>query len=214
MDSSSFKTKTIDEFTKELQSAAPVPGGGGASALCGAIGTALGSMVCQVTRLKPKFAGDNDTYLKIINTAETVVEELLGEIDTDANAFSALMAAYRMPKGTDAERQVREKCIQEQLVNATEAPLYTMKLICKAIMLLSDAQKLSSHDVISDVAVGISLCRAALWGAAMNVYINAASMKDAAKRQSYIDEADNMISEYSEIADRVYMTTKAAIVKT
>lgn len=207
----SFREQTIDEFIIELQSKAPVPGGGGAAALCGAIGIALSSMVCQVTRSKAKFSGNQEDYERMIHEAEKLGDILLYEIDGDAEAFEYLMQAYRMPKTTDEEKAMRSALIQERIVYAIEAPLRTMHALCNTIMLFNEVQSKCSKDVISDVAVGVELCKAALKGSSMNVFINAMMMKNVQKRTSYITEAEYMITKYGAVADSVYADVKKVI---
>lgn len=206
-----FKNDSLDEFTAKLQSSSPIPGGGGAAALCGAIGIALSSMVCEVTKQKKGFEGDPTEYRAMIVKARRLRESLIDEIDSDARAFDTLMEAYHMPKSTEQEKKLREKMIQERLIVAAEAPLYTMHVICDTIELFDRVCPMSSPNVISDVAVGVSLCRAALHGASMNVFINASLMKDEQAKKKYIDWAEEMIAKYEPIADKVYAYVKKQV---
>ena len=207
----SFKNDTLDEFTAKLQSSDPIPGGGGAAALCGAVGIALSAMVCEVTKNKKGFEGDPTEYKAMIIKARRLRESLIDEIDSDARAFDTLMEAYHMPKGTPEEKALRDKTIQERLIVAAEAPLYTMHVICDTIELFDRVCPLSSANLISDVAVGVHLCRAALNGASMNVYINASLMKDEQMKKKYIDWANEMIAKYEPIADRVFAYVKKQV---
>ncbi|MBQ9949228.1 MAG: cyclodeaminase/cyclohydrolase family protein [Clostridia bacterium] len=208
----SFRQKTIDEFIKELESKSAVPGGGGAAALCGAVGIALSSMVCRVTQSKAEFEGSEDEYEQMIRESEKLGDILLYEIDGDAEAFEFLMEAYRMPKTTAEEKKIRSLLIQDRLVCAIEAPLRTMHALCDTIMLFSRVQSKCSRQVISDVAVGVELCKAALKGSSMNVFINAMLMKNEQKRTSYITEAEYMITKYGAVADSVYADVKRSII--
>ena len=207
----SFKNDTLDEFTAKLQSSDPIPGGGGAAALCGAVGIALSAMVCEVTKNKKGFEGDPTEYKAMIIKARRLRESLIDEIDSDARAFDTLMEAYHMPKDTPEEKALRDKTIQERLIVAAEAPLYTMHVICDTIELFDRVCPLSSANLISDVAVGVHLCRAALNGASMNVYINASLMKDEQMKKKYIDWANEMIAKYEPIADRVFAYVKKQV---
>ena len=206
-----FKNDTLDEFTAKLQSADPIPGGGGAAALCGAIGIALSAMVCEVTKNKKDFQGDPTEYRSMIVKAKRLRESLIDEIDSDAKAFDTLMEAYHMPKTTAEEKALRDKTIQERLIIAAEAPLYTMHVICDTIELFDKVCPMSSANIISDVAVGVHLCRAALNGASMNVYINASLMKDETAKKKYIDWANDMIAKYEPIADKVFAEVKRRV---
>ena len=206
-----FRNETLDEFTEKLQSSDPIPGGGGAAALCGAVGIALSSMVCEVTKAKKDFSGDPTEYKAMICKAQSLRESLIHEIDTDAEAFYTLMEAYHMPKNTEDEKQLRAKTIQERLVTAAEAPLYTMHVICDTIELFDRVCPMSASNVISDIAVGVSLCRAALHGASMNVFINASLMKDETVKAKYIKWAEDLIAKYEPVADRVYDYVKKQV---
>ena len=206
-----YRLQTIDEFTAALGSNAPTPGGGGAAALCASLGAALSSMVCRVTKAKPNFKGDVKLCDDIIMRAEKLRDILLNEIDADADAFDFLMEAYRSPKSTDAEKEKRKALIQERLIFAAEAPLRAMRAVCETVDLLTALKDISSRDVISDVAVGASLCKAALSGASITVYINAALLTDAEKKAYYVNAADEMLGRYGEIADRLFTELKSLI---
>lgn len=208
----SFRELTIDNFMQELESSSAVPGGGGAAALCGAVGIALSSMVCKVTKNKNVFPENDAEYDRMIMEAEKLNDILLYEIDGDAEAFEFLMQAYRMPKDTQEQKEIRKVLIQERLISAIEAPLRTMHALCDTISLFSEVQTKCSKEVISDVAVGVELCKAALKGSSMNVFINAMLMKNIQKRTVYITEAEYMITKYGAIADSVYADVKKMIV--
>lgn len=207
----SYRQMTIDQFMKELESSKAVPGGGGAAALCGAIGIALSSMVCHVTKNKGKFPENEAEYIRMIDEAEKLNDILLYEIDGDAEAFEFLMQAYRMPKDTDEQKEIRKMLIQERLISAIEAPLRTMHALCDTITLFNQVKEKCSREVISDIAVGVELCKAALKGSSMNVFINAMLMKNIQKRTVYITEAEYMITKYCAIADSVYADVKKTI---
>lgn len=208
-----YREQTIDEFTTALESKTPTPGGGGAAALCASLGAALSSMVCRVTKAKPSFKGDIKLCDDIITRAEKLRDTLLDDMDSDANAFSFLMEAYRSPKSTDDEKEKRKALIQERLIAATEAPLKVMRSVCETIDLLSALKDIASHDVISDVAVGASLCKAALTSASITVYINAALLTDTDKKARYINAADEMLRRYGDVADRLFEELKDIILK-
>ena len=201
-----YREQTIDEFTAALGSNAPTPGGGGAAALCASLGAALSSMVCRVTKAKPNFKGDAKLCDDIITRAEKLRDILLNEIDADADAFDFLMEAYRSPKTTDDEKEKRRALIQERLIFAAEAPLRAMRAVCETVDLLTALKDISSH-----VAVGASLCKAALSGASITVYINAALLTDAEKKAYYVNAADEMLGRYGEIADRLFIELKSLI---
>ena len=124
-----FSTSTCTEFVEVLASKAPVPGGGGASALVGAVGTALGNMVGSLTVGKKKYADVEEEILEIREKLEQKKQDLVRMVDEDAEAFEPLAKAYRMPKETEEEQAEKEKVMEAALKNAAEAPLCIMKTI-------------------------------------------------------------------------------------
>ena len=188
------------EFTSQTASKAPVPGGGGASALAGAIGIALGNMVGQLTVGKKKYADVEEDIIRLMSKAEELRKEFVACIDLDAEAFEPLSKVYAMPK--DAEG--RDALMEDALRKAAEVPLRIMELSGKAIELIKEFGEKGSIIAISDAATGAMLCRAALFGGAINVIANTGLMKD----KEYADELDMkaavMMDKYAEMADLIY----------
>lgn len=187
------------EFITALKGSAPVPGGGGASALVGAIGMSLGNMVGSLTAGKKKYADVQDKIIVLMEKAETVIDELVQLIDKDAEAFEPLSKAYGLPKGEE-----RDIIMEDALRRASEVPLIIMEKCCEAIELTEGFARYGSKIALSDAGVAAACAKAALTGAALNIYINAKSMKN----RDYADEinakADKMIEEYGSRADKVY----------
>ncbi len=172
------KNNTIAKFLDELASEQPTPGGGGAAAIMGAVGAALVSMVANLTIGKKNYEAF-DAELKATNTAaEKVRAELTAAIDEDVVAFNAVMGAYGLPRGTDEEKAARAAAIQAALKQATDAPLRAVKACHEVIKLSAVVADKGNVNVISDAGVAVLAANAGLRSAALNVYINAKSIKD------------------------------------
>ena len=159
-----------DEFLERLASKEPVPGGGGAAALGGAIGAALTSMVANLTVGKEKFLSVEGEMIRLAAASKYLRKELLQLVQEDASVFEAFMKCYKMPKATDLEKELRQIKIQEAAKMAAEIPL---KIGEKALALLAaEAAELGNPAVITDAAVAALMARAAVRSAVYNVKIN------------------------------------------
>ncbi len=191
-------------FIENVAAATPTPGGGGASAYCGALGSALSSMVGNITLGNKRYAQVWDEVQRTLDSLSSVRAELLDLVDRDAQAFEPLSAAYRMPRGTEEEAAQRHSAIQQALSEAIEAPLAIMRACARVIDYSSILACKGSHSALSDVAGGVSFAQGALKGAALNVYVNAASLESRDQAKHYTDEADRLIAEYGRKADEIY----------
>ncbi|MDR2133034.1 MAG: cyclodeaminase/cyclohydrolase family protein [Clostridiales Family XIII bacterium] len=195
---------SCEAFTAELAGAAPVPGGGGASALAGAVGIALGGMVASLTLGKKKYAGVEEDMRRLSREAETLRLALLDLVRRDAEGFEPLTRVYRMPNGTEREKAARRALMEDALKAACAPPLDIMRKCCEAIELLKDFAEKGSALAVSDAGVGALLCKAALSGASLNVFVNTAAMADADHAVRVNGEAERMLAEYGALADAVY----------
>lgn len=192
--------QTCGGFLDALASKAPTPGGGGASALVGALGAALCTMVGNYTVGKKKYAGVEADVKALMAKAEDLRARLLALVDADAAAFEPLSRAYAIPKEDPNRAQVMEQCLRD----AAAAPMEILRLSCEAIDLHSEMLEKGSVMMLSDVGTGVLLCQSAMQGAALNVKVNTKSMADRACAQSMNDEADALVERYWKIAERVY----------
>lgn len=191
-------------FTDELASAAPTPGGGGASAYAGALAAALASMVCNLTVGKPAFAQVDQEIRTILATLESCQEHLLSLIDADAHAFAALAATWKMPKETPAQKEMRRVAGQAALVGACDVPIQIMRICAKVIELNDFLMKNSSKLALSDVGASAILAKGAMQAAELNVRINTALMEDENLAAAYQAEAAELIRVFTAQADEVY----------
>ncbi len=195
-----LKKTTVTDFTETLASKAATPGGGGASALAGALGAALGSMVGELTLGKPKYAAVEDKMQDLTDRAKALSRELLAMIDADAAAFKPLSRAYAIPKDDPGRAEELERCLHL----AADAPMQILRLCCEAVELMEGFAEMGSALAISDAATGAALCRGALLGAAVNVKVNTKSMADRAHAASVNDQADRLADEYGQRAEKVF----------
>lgn len=173
-----IKDNAIQNYLDMLASKNATPGGGSAAALMGAQAAALVSMVCNLTIGKPKYAEVETDMQALLEKSERLREELTGMIKADVDVFNRLMATYGLPKETNEEKEARSAAIQVVLKDATQVPLDCAKACAEVIKLSQIAAEKGSTAVISDAGVGVMSGYAALKSAALNVYINAASLKD------------------------------------
>lgn len=195
-----FEDKKINEFTEVLASKEAVPGGGGASALVGSIGIALGNMVGSLTTGKKKYADVEEDIQKLMAEGEKLRVELLSMMDKDAEAFAPLAKAYGIPKDDPSRDEVMENALDV----ACQAPMDIMRTVCKALDVIKEFAAKGSALAISDAGVGAVCCKAALQGASLNVFINTKSMKDRAKAEALEAEANEMLDKYCRLADEIY----------
>lgn len=192
------------DFINELASKAPTPGGGGASAYCGALATALASMVGNLTVGKKTYAAVEDEVKEALIQLEEQRNKFVELIDKDAQAFEPLSRAYRLPRATSEELAHKNKVMQQALVGATEVPLEIMEICAQVITTSKFLAHNGSRLALSDVGVAVLFAKAALKGASLNVYANASSMANEAQACSYIQQADCLIEEYGALADELY----------
>lgn len=202
----SFAEKASGQVISELAAKTPVPGGGGASALVGAVGTALGNMVGSFTKGKKKFVAVEEDIVALQRQCDQTQKRLLELMDEDAVLFEPLSKAYAMKENTEEERQEKERVMEQATLDACKVPLEIMEECCKAIGYLEDYLKKGNPLLVSDVGVGALCCKAALLGAAMNVFINTKTMKNRETADAMNEKTTSMSKEYGEKADMIYMS--------
>lgn len=199
-----FAGLTCKDFVSALASAAPVPGGGGASAMLGALGAALGSMVANLTIGKKKYAAveaeivaENDRCIKL-------TEKFLRLIDEDAEGFKGLAAAYGIKAVTDEEKAEKAKVLEKESKKACCVPLEIMRTCAEAIDVVAVFAEKGSALAVSDAACAAIFLKSALEGAALNIYINTKSMIDRETALMLNREADGIIDMYGTKARKIY----------
>jgi methenyltetrahydrofolate cyclohydrolase len=196
----------VSEWLDDLASASPAPGGGAAGALLAATGAALVSMVANLTIGNPKYADHEPHMIEVRDRVTALREEALGLAKADAEAFSAVIAAYKLPKETEG----RAETIQRSLVTAARVPLQLAGVAAEVIRTADSVLAGANPNVLSDVAVAADSARAALTSAAYNVRINVAALKDSATGAALAHELDEHLGAVA-VADRVSAAVLARI---
>ena len=192
--------KNIDKFLEALASSAPTPGGGGAAALCGALGIALGNMVGSLTLGKKKYADVQEDIAELNAKAEALRAGFVALVDADAEAFAPLSRAYSIPKDDPA----RDEIMEPALLKAAEAPLEIMRKCAEALDLISGYAAKGSALAISDAGCAAALCGAAMEAAALNVKINTKSMKNRALADNINAEMNELLQKYFALSQEIY----------
>ncbi len=201
----------MSEFIKVLSSSEPVPGGGGASGYAAAIGMALGNMVANLTSGKKKYAEYQTEIEEILIEGEKIAQELMEFMDKDAEAFEPLARAYSLPKTTEEEAAQRTLIMEKALKTASEAPLALMEKITEALVLINRLSEIGSRIAISDAGVAAQMCKAALAGASLNVFINTKLMKNRELAAELDARAERLLAAGNCTADAAYARVVKAI---
>ena len=201
----------VDTFLDELASGAPTPGGGSAAAIMGAMGAALVSMVCNVTIGKKGLEPVEAEMKAVRDESEKLRLRLTAMVAEDVEAFNGLMAAYRLPKATDEERSRRGAAIQSSLRAATETPLACARACAEVVALSKRAAEKGYAGVISDAGVGVLAANTALRSAALNVYINAPSLKDRAFADAATAELEQLLGDSARESELVFELVRSRL---
>ena len=205
--------ETIAHFLDELASGAPVPGGGAAAALEAALAAALVSMACNLTIGREKYRAHEQTMLEARAMAEELRVQALALAAEDSAAYSAVGAAYALPRGSDEEKAARQARIQEALKGATDVPLRTVVLAARVVELCDQIVDGANTNAISDVGVGALCARAALDGAALNVKINLALIKDEEFMAATAERLEGYLNAAHPLVDEVMRKVEASIAR-
>jgi formiminotetrahydrofolate cyclodeaminase len=198
------ESMTIQEFLDVLSSKEPVPGGGGASALAGALGNALGQMVANLTIGKKKYAQAEDEIKELAERMKGIQGQFTALADQDAKVFAPLAKCYSLPSGTEEEKAYKAEVMEARLLDASLVPMEIMEKASEMLEIMDILADKGSRMAVSDVGVGVQFIRTALLGAVMNVYINTRSMKNREKAEEMNEKAERLIKEGTEAADRIY----------
>ncbi|MCB9002130.1 MAG: glutamate formimidoyltransferase [Bacteroidales bacterium] len=185
---------SLEHFTQETASESPAPGGGSISAAMGAFGSALATMVANLSSHKP---GWDDRWEEFSNWADKgnyYMEQLLHMIDEDTAAFNRIMDAFGLPKGTDEEKAARTKAIQDATLYAIEVPFKVMNLCYESMEVIKAMAEQGNPNSVSDAGVGALAARSAVLGAYLNVKINASGLKDKMVANDFIKRGEETVS--------------------
>ncbi len=197
----SMVEKKCSEFLSALASKAPVPGGGGAAALGGAIGMALSNMVGNLTVGKKKYADVEDEVKELLDKGYKIIEELKLLVDRDAEVFEPLSRAYGLPKDTPEQAKIKAETLEKCSKDACSVPLEIMRKSFEGIKIHERMGQIGTRIAISDVGCGVAFLKAALISASLNVMINLGAIKDEEYVNSVTAEMNRLLDEGSKIAD-------------
>lgn len=198
-------------YLEALASKAPVPGGGGASAVCGALGAALGEMVGNLTVGKKKYLQWDEETRECLFGLERARKRFAELSDEDARVFEPLSRAYGIKAETEEEKRRKAEYMEKCLDAAAMVPMEIMEECVKAMEPMELLALHGSRLAVSDAGVGIQFLRAALLGAVMNVYINTKLMKDRERAEELNGLAARYVEEGTKKADRIYNIVLEAV---
>ena len=204
-------SKTIKGFLSETASSSPAPGGGSVAALSGALGTALSSMVCNLTIGKEKYKDVEDEIKKVLTKSEKIRKELTILIDEDTNAFNDVMKAFKMPKETDEQKKKRSNAIQQGYKTAASVPLKTAETCEKILDIAVVLAEIGNQNSITDAAVSALMAKAGVQGAILNVRINLRSIKDEAFVEKISKELIDIIKNTERKTEKILKIVEKAM---
>ena len=206
-----IKSQPTQAFLDDLASQSATPGGGSAAALMGAQGAALVSMVCNLTIGKPKFAEVEAELQEVLDRAEALRNQLTGLIQADIDVFNRLMSKYALPKETEDEKAIRSTAIQDILKEATEVPLQCAIACAEVIRLSKVAADLGNPNVVSDAGAALMAAYAGLKTSALNVIINANSLKDREFAEAKLAELKQATDGIDNMVETLYQAVQAKL---
>ena len=188
-------SQTLAEYFKSLSSASPTPGGGNVAAICGALSASLGAMVCNLTIGKKKYAQVEFEIIGLKEKLENLRNRFFELAGKDNAAFDNVMAAFKLPKETEHEKELRSKQIEEATLHAAEIPSEVIKSSGELIPLISMVIEKGNRNSLSDAGVAVSLTRTAAESAYLNVLINCASLNNQTIALEIRKRADILMEE-------------------
>jgi len=190
---------SIRQFADETASESPAPGGGSVAALAGTLAASLGTMVANLSSHKRGWDDRWNYFSDWAIKGQSLKAELLQLIDEDTRSFNRIMESFNLPKSNDAEKKLRSAAIQEATLYATEVPLRTMKSSFGTFNLLKEMILNGNPNSVTDAGVGVLCARTAVYGAYLNILVNASGLKDAAIKEKMITEAKAIYQEVTRI---------------
>jgi len=185
---------TLSDFADETASESPAPGGGSISAYVGALGISLGTMVANLSSHKKGWDDRWEDFSTYAQKGQKIKKELLRLVDEDTHAFNKIMDAFSLPKKTDEEKTTRKLAIEAATVYAIEVPLKVMQASLDSYDTIAAMANIGNPNSVSDAGVGAICARAAVYGAYLNVKINASGLADKGIANDYIEKAKLMLA--------------------
>jgi glutamate formiminotransferase / formiminotetrahydrofolate cyclodeaminase len=183
---------SVIKFAQETASESPAPGGGSVSALCGVLGASLGTMVANLSSHKKGWDDRWKEFSDYAAEGQALISEMLYLVDEDTNSFNAIMAAFGLPKATDAEKAARKAAIEAATIYAIKIPFRTMEVALKAMDLAIQMAAKGNPNSVSDAGVGALCARTAVKGCYLNVRINAQDLKEHPEVKPLLELAEQI----------------------
>lgn len=198
---------TLSAYLEMLSSDEPAPGGGSASALLGAQGAGLASMVCALTIGKKKYAEHEALCREVMEKTLRLKDQLMELIDRDTESFNEVTAVFAMPRETDQEKDARKQAMQAALKTCTETPYEIMERAAEALRLVRTLVGKSNQSAGSDLGVAALNLKGCLQGAWLNVLINLSGITDQAYAEDYRAKGEKLLAQTQPLADEIYQRT-------
>ena len=183
---------TIKEFIHKVISNDPVPGGGSVSAFNGALATSLAAMVANLTIGRKKYAEVNEVMEDLSARFEEMARQLIIDVDRDSDAYNRVFAAFKLPKETEEEKNIRSEAIQKETKYAAEVPMEVARIVHSILPMIDVVARKGNSNAVTDACVAMMTARSSVLGALMNVRINLGSLKDKAFVEQLQAEADEL----------------------
>lgn len=198
----------VADFLTELASDSPAPGGGSVAALAGAL---TASLIAMVGRISTKNEEAQARIQEIVQNADKLSAELKELIQKDTQAFNEVMAAFKMPKGTDEEKAARSNAIQSGYKEAALVPLQVMEKAVEAMELASEIAEIGNQNAVTDAGVAGLMGLASAQGAAYNVQVNLLSIKDEEFKREKADRLSQTLMKAKNLACEIENIVQKAV---
>jgi len=206
-----YAGEPLQKYLDDAASNKPAPGGGSVSACVGALGAALVSMVCNLTRGREKFAAVQEEIETLVGQSEWARAALESLLQKDTAAYDGVIAAYRMPKDSAEQQAARAAAVQAGLIVAADVPLEICRVGVQVCRLAAIAAQLGNPQAVTDAGIGAVLGEAAVQGGALNVKINLVSIKDEEYVRSTTAELQGLLAEAASLRTEALSITLAKL---
>lgn len=198
---------TLKNFAEEVESLSPAPGGGSCSAYSSAVGVCLARMMANLSFNKKKYEAHDEKikaqFTDSFEALETVKNELLDLVDKDTESFNEVMKAFKLPKETEEEKELRKEAIQKATWLSIETPYRVAELTLDAMKKMKVIYEYGNENALSDVGVGYGMCALGAEGAILNVKINLGSISDVEKAKQMEDKCNAMLEEVTTLRNEI-----------
>ena len=202
---------TLTDFADETASESPAPGGGSISAYVGALGISLATMVANLSSHKRGWDDRWEEFSVWAEKGSKIQRQLMAMVDEDTNAFNRIMSAFGLPKSNDEEKSIRMKAIEDATKYATEVPFKVMEISFSSMEVIREMAESGNPNSVTDAAVGALCARTAIYGAFLNVKINAASLKDENFASDILSKGQDILNKANELEKEILKTAESKI---